>query len=129
MADWRTVLREMNARDEDDRLSTDDAESIRRAMLAAAARSTPKTEGWSWMRPTVVAAAVVAMVAVGIVAERRLDVSVPAEKSAVLPGESNPEPLTADSPAPNRQLQFLTPGGTRIIWVFNSEFDLKATLR
>ena len=26
-----------------------------------------------------------------------------------------------------RQGQFDTPGGTRIIWIFNSEFDLKAT--
>jgi hypothetical protein len=31
--------------------------------------------------------------------------------------------------APNRQLQFLTPGGTRIIWVFNSDLNLKATTR
>jgi len=30
---------------------------------------------------------------------------------------------------PNRQLQFLTPGGTRIIWVFNQDLDLKASLR
>jgi hypothetical protein len=26
-----------------------------------------------------------------------------------------------------RQLQFSTPGGTRIIWIFNSDLDLKTT--
>ena len=32
-----------------------------------------------------------------------------------------------DPAGERRQLQFDTPGGTRIIWIFNSEFDLKAT--
>jgi hypothetical protein len=27
-----------------------------------------------------------------------------------------------------RQLQFATPGGTRIIWVFDSDFEVKGTL-
>jgi hypothetical protein len=30
--------------------------------------------------------------------------------------------------AERRQLQFVTPGGTRIIWTFNSEFELSETL-
>ena len=33
-----------------------------------------------------------------------------------------------DDRAETRQLQFATPGGTRIIWVFNSEFDLKESI-
>jgi hypothetical protein len=34
--------------------------------------------------------------------------------------------LTAEIPSPRaerRQLQFATPGGTRVIWVFNSQFQ------
>jgi len=40
-------------------------------------------------------------------------------------------PMGLEAPAPEgerRQLQFSTPGGTRIIWVFDSEFQLKETL-
>jgi hypothetical protein len=40
-------------------------------------------------------------------------------------------PIAAEAtgdPAEQRQLQFQAPGGTRIIWVFNSEFDLKETI-
>jgi len=126
MTDWRTLLREVDARNEDEQLSADDAESMRRAMLAAAAKTAPERIRGFWMRPLVVAATVVAMIAVGIVAERRLDVPAPAGNPPV-PGDSQAQ--TAQISEPNRQLQFLTPGGTRIIWVFNSDFDLKATVR
>lgn len=128
MTDWRTLLRELDARHEEERLSPDDAESIRRAMLTAAAKASPERERGFWMRPLLVAATVVAMVAGGVLAGRRFDLPVP-PRNPPAQVES-----TADSPAagigePNRQLQFLTPGGTRIIWVFNSDFDLKATVR
>ena len=34
-------------------------------------------------------------------------------------------PAPAEPPATEqRQLQFETPGGTRVVWVFNSQFDL-----
>ena len=32
--------------------------------------------------------------------------------------------IPASAPAEVRQLQFATPGGTRIIWVFNPDFSL-----
>jgi hypothetical protein len=34
-----------------------------------------------------------------------------------------------DVDEPNRQLQFLTPGGTRVIWVFNQQLQLEASVR
>ena len=128
MTDWRTLLREVDTRNEDERLSEDDVESMRRAMLAAAAKAVPERERALWMRPLLVAATVVAMVAVGVLAGRRLDLPAPPENP---PAQAE---SSADSPGvgigePNRQLQFLTPGGTRIIWVFNSDFDMKATVR
>jgi len=129
MTDWRTALREAEARDEDDRLSPDQAESMRRAMLAAASARVPEPKGWPWARPMFVAATVVAIIAVGVVAGRKTDLSAPVESTTTVPGESNPGVRASDAALPNRQLQFLTPGGTRIIWVFNSEFDLKATMR
>jgi hypothetical protein len=129
MTDWRTALRDVNARDEHDQLSPDDAEAMRRNVLEAASTKVPEPDGWSWMRPAIVAATVVVMIAVGIVAGRRFDVPTPPGNSTALPGGTNADAQTAEIPTPNRQLQFLTPGGTRIIWVFNSEFDLKATMR
>lgn len=128
MTDWRTLLREVDARNEDEQLSADDAESMRRALLAAAAKTTPEHIRGFWMRPLVVAATVVAIIAVGIVAERRVDLPAPVE-SPIAQGDSIADARTAQVSEPNRQLQFLTPGGTRIIWVFNSDFDLKATVR
>lgn len=129
MADWRTVLREMDARSEEDRLSPEEAEAMRRVVLATASTTAPETKGWSWMRPMFVAATVAAMIAVGIVAGRRFDLSVAPETPSTTQADMSPGASAAGVVVPNRQLQFLTPGGTRIIWVFNSEFDLKATLR
>ena len=128
MTDWRTLLREVDARNEDERLSDDDVESMRRAMLAAAAKAAPEREGGLWMRPLLVAATVVAMVAVGVLAGRRPDLPAP-PKSPSGQAESSAESQGVGIGEPNRQLQFLTPGGTRIIWVFNSDFDMKATVR
>ena len=41
-------------------------------------------------------------------------------------GELAPE--TAPMGGGRQQLQFATPGGTRIIWVFDAEFEVKGTL-
>jgi hypothetical protein len=128
MTDWRRLLRELDTRDEDERLSSDDADSIRRAMLTAAAQATPERERGLWMKPVLVAATVIAMVAVGVLAGRRFDLPVPPQDPPPQAGSTAAAP-TAGISEPNRQLQFLTPGGTRIIWVFNSDFDLKATVR
>ena len=129
MTDWRTVLREVDARSEEDRLSPEEAEAMRRVVLATASAIAPEPEGWPWMRPVFVAATVVAMIAVGIVAGRRFDLSVAPGPTPTTQAEVAPGTSAGDVVVPNRQLQFLTPGGTRIIWVFNAEFDLKATMR
>ncbi len=128
MTDWRTALRDADARDENDRLSPDEAESMRRAMLAAASARVSEPARWSWARPMFVAATLVAMIAVGIVVGRRVDPPAQ-ETTTTVPGQLNADARGAEASVPNRQLQFLTPGGTRIIWVFNSEFDMKATMR
>jgi len=122
MIDWRTLLRDVNAREDEEQLSADEAESIRRAVLAVASTAAPEPNVWPWMRPMMVAATATAVIVAGVIAGRRFDVSAPA--SPAVQGAQ-----TVQAAVPNRQLQFLTPGGTRIIWVFNSELDLKATVR
>ena len=128
MTDWRTLLRDVDAENDSERLSDDAVESMRRAMLAAAAKAAPERERGLWMRPLVVAATVVAVVAVGVLAGRRFDLPA-APQNRPAQAESSAESRGAGIGEPNRQLQFLTPGGTRIIWVFNSDFDMKATVR
>ena len=67
---------------------------------------------------------VLLMIAAGVTVGRRIGSSAPgpadadAKMSVVVP---------VASPPPPRQLQFATPGGTRIIWVFNSDLELKVT--
>jgi hypothetical protein len=130
MTDWRRALREADAQDdENDRLSPDEAESMRREMLAAASASVSAPPRWSWMRPMLVAATVAAMIAVGVIAGRRVEFPATPGSTTTVPAEPTAEARGVDTSVENRQLQFLTPGGTRIIWVFNSEFDLKATMR
>jgi len=129
MTDWRTALRDVNAREDEEQLSADEAESIRRAVLAIASTAAPEPKVWPWMRPMMVAATVTAVIVAGVVAGHRFDVSAPQSSAAVQGDAMNVDARTVQAAVPNRQLQFLTPGGTRIIWVFNSELDLKATLR
>ena len=66
-----------------------------------------------------IAAAVVLMIAAGVTAGRRMPP--PAAPAALLDGGSA-------QPGERRQLQFATPGGTRIIWTFDPDFSLKETM-
>ena len=114
MTTWQTLLRDGDPA-ADARLSVDDVAAMRRAVIVAARE--PRPEGWAWQRPLAMAMALVMMIASGIVAGRR---------AAIDEATGPPPAVTADEPE-RRQLQFSTPGGTRIIWVFNSEFALKVT--
>jgi hypothetical protein len=89
-----------------------DVQRIRRAVVAEAGRPSP---AW-WPRPAVVAATVAATLGAGVVIGRQLPRQEPIGAGAVDRWE-HPEP-------DRRQVQFATPGGTRIIWVIDPDFDL-----
>jgi hypothetical protein len=91
---------------------------MRRAMLRASEEAR-QVVAW-WPQPLAVAALVALMLAVGITAGSKLPPGDPAPSLAALDVEAPPAEL--------RQLQFSTPGGTRIIWVFNSELQLKEVM-
>ncbi len=135
MTDWRSAIRNIGERDAQDELSTEEALAMRHVVVAAAATQGGSRAHSSWVRPIVVMATVVAGIALAVVAGLRFDVSMGSDqplRDARSLARSDAANVAADAPeggAPNRQLQFLTPGGTRIIWVFNSDLDLKATLR
>jgi hypothetical protein len=91
-----------------------DVQRIRRVVVAEAGR--PPTV-WS-PRPLMVAATVAATLAAGVVIGQRLP------RQAPLGAGSVQRPDAGDAEKARRQVQFDTPGGTRIIWVINPDFDL-----
>jgi hypothetical protein len=116
MKDLRTVLREGDPAAADQGLTPDQTTRMRRAIVIAARR--PDVVRTPWQQPLAVAAMVVLTVAAGVFAGQRL-------------ARSQPEGVDQPRATPieeRRQLQFSTPGGTRIIWVFDPEFSVKETV-
>ena len=116
------------ARDEVQGLSPLDRQAMRRAMLTALdARTTAPV---LWPHPLAIAATVALTLAAGVIVGRRLPPPRETQFSATLPlgGTRGGQP-GVDARAENvaavarRQLQFATPGGTRVIWVFDPEFE------
>jgi hypothetical protein len=97
-------------------LSPADAHAIRRAMLTALDTRTPAPL-W-WPHPLAIAATVALTLATGVVVGRRLPP--PREpRDAPAMAHAGGGPIAGEL----RQLQFATPGGTRVIWVFNPDFQ------
>jgi hypothetical protein len=133
MTDWRTAMRDTARRDEQE-LSPGDADAMRRLVVAAAGQRAETPAASPWLRPMFVVATVAAMIAVGTVTAIKMDVSGRSsspltDTTAATSTSARNSSAESTVDAPSRQLQFSTPGGTRIIWVFNSDLDLKATTR
>jgi hypothetical protein len=109
MKPWQHVLRDEPVVP----LAADESAAIRRAVLIEA-RSANAVGSVTRLVPVFAlgSALMVAVVAGLLVAKAHPDVSA-----------GPPAPATGDV----RQLQFATPGGTRIIWQFNPEFTLRET--
>lgn len=114
MKTWQTLLREGDPA-ADARLASPDADRMRRIVVAAAGE--PRPSPFPWYQPLAMAALVVIMIGVGALVGHRAEWEAPRPSAAGMHDE-----------AERRQLQFVTPGGTRIIWTFNSEFELNETL-
>jgi hypothetical protein len=105
LADW---LKEADPVAAAPGLSEADRLRIRQAMRAAVA---PKRPAIYW-RPLVLAAAVVLALVAPLITAKRPQSSPPVTATPDLPPEFT-----------QRQLQFATRGGTRVIWVFNADFQ------
>jgi hypothetical protein len=98
---------------DDVEMSPQRAQEVRRAVIAAAQQEPPPVVVWPWK--LAIAAASLLVLAGGA--------------GDVGPLGSNESGVTAPAPGgERRQLQFATPGGTRIIWELNPEFTLRETL-
>jgi hypothetical protein len=115
--DVRSLLAEADPLRAEPALSEDEASRMRRAVVAAAAER--QTPALFWPRVFAVAALAVLMVMAGSLGERR---TVPIEPSEAAAGADAP---TVDE---RRQLQFSTPGGTRIIWTLDPQFKIEGAV-
>jgi hypothetical protein len=117
MKDLSSWLRAGDPAADEATMSEAQVEAMRRVVLEAVRRS--HAPALAWHQPLAVAATVALTLVVGALAGPWAPIMKdppPRQEGAVAqPGE------------PPRQLQFATPGGTRIIWVFDAEFDLKET--
>ena len=116
MKDVSTLLREADPAAGDPGLSDAQVQTMRRAVTNAA--RTADAPAFSWRPSLAVAAAVALTLVAGIIGGRQM----PGPHDTNLPVS---EPARLDEGP--RQLQFATPGGTRIIWVLDPDFDLKET--
>ena len=109
MTDWQQILRH---HDPIEPLTADETAAIRRRVVAEAGRKAMapvRRLAPVWALGGALAAAAVAGILVA-----RTHPQVAAGPAVSTPGDM-------------RQLQFATPGGTRIIWQFNPDFSLRET--
>ena len=117
MTDIRDRLRDADPLLSDPALSADDIAAMRRRVLDAVPE-TPHVVT-DWKRTLAIAAAVTLMAGAGIDTARRASRAEPVREP------SSPVPAaTAPLETMKTQLQFSTPGGTRIIWTIDPAFHL-----
>jgi hypothetical protein len=117
----RELLNDGDPFREDSGLAPVDAERMRRVIVAAAHESAPMRT--PWLRPFAITAVGALLVVVGTMTGHRVIVG-PA------PAPATPEALAAvgAGAGERRQLQFATPGGTRIIWIFDQNLRLQESM-
>ena len=96
-------------------MSPADVDAMRRAIVAAADRS---AQSPAWWPPMLALVATAAAMVIAVVGARVRVKQVPRRPPAPAAIESASATSTG-----RRQLQFSTPGGTRVIWVFDPEFN------
>ena len=94
-------------------MSAADVQAVRRAVLAALATTDRATSRWPG--PLLAGGAVTAALAAGVF----LGLRTPAPRVSPIETAFT---HASDAEGAHRQVQFASPGGTRIIWVFDSEF-------
>ncbi len=109
--DYKKLLVEGDPVAREPELDAFHAQAMRQRVLLEARRSERDGLSRAWLRPLAVAGALAACLAAGVAAGLRMNEPQPLA----------PAVLTAPAV---RQMQFETPGGTRIIWTFRQDLDL-----
>ena len=122
MTDLKTLMTDGDPVRKEGELSPADASRMRRLIVAAAPE--PSVARTPWQRPFAIAAIGALVAVVGAIAGHRRTVDLPATQAT--------EPLAAIGGSSiadeRRQLQFATPGGTRIIWIFDQNLRLQESM-
>jgi hypothetical protein len=122
MGSWKAALIGGDPVAREGELSAADAEAMRRAIVSATDSRAPAA---FWPRPMFLAATVAVTMIVGLV----LGAGLPRMETRITkrPTSTRLAAFETSTPATHfaerRQLQFATPGGTRIIWVFDPAFN------
>ena len=117
MRDLNTMLRNGDPAAADRELTPSQVDVMRRQVIIAARQ--PDVVRTPWHQPLAVAAMVALTIAAGVIVGQRVPHS---------DEPSRQQPAPSRSEDQRRQLQFSTPGGTRIIWVFDPDFAVKETV-
>jgi hypothetical protein len=121
MKDVRTLLVDGDPLCGEPALDTDEAQRMRQTVLDAVVQ--PSAGSAAWQRVAAVAAVVVMLIAAGALAMRA-----PAPMPS---GTVNPDGLApaSDVAGERLQVQFATPGGTRIIWTIDPQFHVDEVIK
>jgi hypothetical protein len=126
MTDWRIRLRDAD-RARTGEVDPDTSQRMRRAVLAAIPAQRPTVQAWS--RVFAATATALTLICVALLTTLQGDRLPDDTATRVEPADPALASATDDTPATARQqLHFSTPGGTRIIWVFDPGFEVKGTL-
>ena len=108
-------------------LSAEETQRLRRTVVAEAASAVRSRHRWSLPFLLTAGSLTAASVALVLSAVTALPGATAAPAGGpTVAGEIAPE--TPPVGSGRQQLQIATPGGTRIIWVFDAEFEVKGTL-
>jgi hypothetical protein len=112
MKNLRDLLKDADPLGDEAPLSDADLQRMRRVVVTNDARAASPSAAWSPVRWAALAVAIAVVAGLGVQRWPALTRQ---------PAETSVEP---EQPSPSRrQVQFITAGGTRIVWVFNSEFE------
>jgi hypothetical protein len=123
MTDLNTLLKNGDPVRDDGGLSSVDAQRMRRVVVAATLE--PSRARTPWLRPFAITAVGALLVVVATIAGDRATV-----KQVLIPAPIDPSTTLGEGSGggERRQLQFSTPGGTRIIWIFDQNLRLQESM-
>ncbi|MEO7275417.1 MAG: hypothetical protein ABIX28_18905 [Vicinamibacterales bacterium] len=114
LTEW---MREGDPVARDPGLSEDESAALRRHIVHEV--SVRHARPFGWREPLTLVGALALLILAAMATDHREPVAAPDVDAADLSAR----------PAERRQLQFSTPGGTRIIWTFDPDFSLKEPVR
>jgi hypothetical protein len=127
MTDLKKLLQDADPLRTEETLSPAEAQVLRTAMLEAAATAPPRVR-FGWSRPLAIAAIAIVLIGIsGVTSDRGVRPFSSSAPSGTVSPSIDPNPRTPNDPE-RRQIQFATPGGTRVIWILDPNLPLQESM-